>query len=132
VGEGEPEDGARQFARATMAVAEALLKAMRPGTRVSALQARAREVYRKERVPDPASTVIFFHRLGLSRVDLEQTTADGRPNTDWMLEADMVAPVHLLYPGGEHERMWVEEAVAITADGGRPLFSWGFAPLTGR
>jgi hypothetical protein len=49
-----------------------------------------------------------------------------------MLEDGMVAPVHLLYPGGEHERLWVEEVVAITPDGGRPLFSWGFAPLTGR
>jgi Xaa-Pro aminopeptidase len=115
-----------------VAVAEALLDAMRPGVRISALQARAREVYRKEGVPDPASAVIFFHGLGLSHMDLEQTTADGRPNTDWMLEDGMVAPVHLLYPGGEHERMWVEEVVAITPDGGRPLFSWGFAPLTGR
>jgi len=130
--EGEPEAGAKQFAKATVAVAEALLDAMRPGMRISALQARAREVYRKEGVPDPASAVIFFHGLGLSHMDLEQTTADGRPNTDWMLEDGMVAPVHLLYPGGEHERMWVEEVVAITPDGGRPLFSWGFAPLTGR
>jgi Xaa-Pro aminopeptidase len=130
--EGEPEGGAKQFAKATAAVAEALLDAMRPGATVSVLQARAREVYRKERVPDPASAVIFFHGLGLSHMDLEQTTADGTPNTDWMLEDGMVAPVHLLYPGGEHERMWVEEVVAITPDGGRPLFSWGFAPLTGR
>ena len=130
--EGEPQGGAKQFASATVAVAEALLDAMRPGARISALQARAREVYRKEGVPDPASAVIFFHGLGLSHMDLEQTTADGRPNTDWMLEDGMVAPVHLLYPGGEHERLWVEEVVAITPDGGRPLFSWGFAPLTGR
>jgi Xaa-Pro aminopeptidase len=130
--EGEPEGGAKQFAKATAAVAEALLDAMRPGARISALQAHAREVYRKEGVPDPASAVIFFHGLGLSHMDLEQTTADGRPNTDWTLEDGMVAPVHLLYPGGEHERLWLEEVVAITPDGGRPLFSWGFAPLTGR
>jgi hypothetical protein len=42
----------------------------------------------------------------------------------------MVVPVHLLYPGGEHERFWLEEVVAIGPDGGRPLFSWGFGPLT--
>jgi Xaa-Pro dipeptidase len=129
--EGEPEGGARQFAEATQAVADALLDSMRPGVRVSELQARARAVYRKEGVPDPAAAVIFFHGLGLSHMDLEQTTADGRPNVDWMLEDGMVAPVHLLYPGGEHERMWVEEVIAVTEDGGRPLFSWGFAPLTG-
>jgi Xaa-Pro dipeptidase len=105
---------------------------MRPGVRVSQLQARAREVYRKAGVPDPASAVIFFHGLGLSHMDLEQATADGRPNTDWVLEDGMVAPVHLLYPGGEHERMWLEDVIAVSEDGGRPLFSWGFEPLTGR
>jgi hypothetical protein len=26
----------------------------------------------------------------------------------------------------------LEEVIAVTKDGGRPLFSWGFAPLTGR
>jgi Xaa-Pro dipeptidase len=130
--EGEPEGGAKTFARATVAVAEALLDAMRPGIRVSELQARAREVYRKAGVPDPASAVIFFHGLGLSHMDIEQTTADGGSNTDWMLEEGMVAPVHLLYPGGEHERLWLEEVIAVTKDGGRPLFSWGFEPLTGR
>ncbi len=130
--EGEPEGGAKRFARATVAVADALLDAMRPGVRVSELQARARAVYRKEGVPDPAAAVIFFHGLGLSHMDIEQTQADGRPNADWRLEDGMVAPVHLLYPGGEHERLWLEEVIAVTPDGGRPLFSWGFAPLTGR
>ena len=129
--QGEPEGGAKQFAKATAEVAEALLEAMRPGVRVSQLQARAREVYRRAGVPDPASAVIFFHGLGLSHMDIEQATADGLPNTDWMLEDGMVAPVHLLYPGGEHERMWLEEVIAVSEDGGRPLFSWGFAPLTG-
>ena len=127
--EGEPEGGARSFAKATVAVADALLEAMRPGARVSQLQARAREVYRREGVPDPAAAVIFFHGLGLSHMDIEQTLTDGRPNSDWALEDGMVAPVHLLYPAastsGSGSRRWY-----ITPDGGRPLFSWGFAPLT--
>ena len=130
--EGEPEGGAKGFAAATAKVADALLEAMRPGARVSQLQAEAREVYRREGVPDPAAAVIFFHGLGLSHMDIEQTLPDGTPNTDWALEDGMVAPVHLLYPGGEHERLWLEEVIAVTPDGGRPLFSWGFAPLTGR
>jgi len=96
------------------------------------LQARARDIYRRQGVPDPAAAVIFFHGLGLSHMDIEQTTADGRPNGDWTLEDGMVVPVHLLYPGGEHERFWLEEVVAIGPDGGRPLFSWGFGALTGR
>jgi hypothetical protein len=32
--------------------------------------------------------------------------------------------------GGEHERLWLEEVVAIGNDGGKPLFSWEFGPLT--
>ena len=128
---GEPEGGARQFAKATAAVCDDLLDAMRPGVRISELHARARKIYRREGVPDPDSAIVFFHGLGLSHMDVEQATADGRPNTDWVLEDGMVAPFHLLYPGGEHERMYVEDVIAITPDGGRPLFSWGFQPLTG-
>ena len=128
--EGEPEGPAKLFADATAKVAEMLLSAMRPGVRISELQAKGRDIYRREGVPDPNAAVIFFHGLGLSHMDLEQTTADARPNGDWMLEDGMVAPVHLLYPGGEHERVWLEEVVAVGPDGGRPLFSWGFAPLT--
>jgi Xaa-Pro dipeptidase len=127
--EGEPQGGAKLFAKATAQAGEALLDAMRPGARISELQARARDVYRGAGVPDPASAVIFFHGLGLSHMDIEQTLADGRPNGDWVLEENMVAPVHLLYPGGEHERVWLEEVVHVTKDGGRPLFSWGFEPL---
>ena len=58
-------------------------------------------------------------------------TADGKPNGDWVLEEGMVAPVHLLYPGGEHDRLWVEEVVVIGKDGGRPLFSWGPGAVDG-
>jgi Xaa-Pro aminopeptidase len=128
--EGEPEGPAKRFAEATGRVAQMLIAAMRPGARISELQARGRDIYRREGVPDPDAAVIFFHGLGLSHMDIEQTKADGRPNGDWTLEDGMVVPVHLLYPGGEHERFWVEEVVAIGPDGGRPLFSWGFGALT--
>jgi Xaa-Pro aminopeptidase len=126
---GEPAGEAKRFAAATAAVAADLLDAMRPGARMSQLQARARETYRKAGVPDAAAAVIFFHGLGLSHMDIEQRTADGKPNGDWTLEAGMVAPMHLLHPGGERERWWVEEVVVIGKDGGRPLFSCGFGPL---
>lgn len=130
--DGEPEGAAKLYAKATAAVAEALIDAMRPGMRVSALQTLARKVYAKSGVPDPDAALIFFHGLGLSHMELEQKTADGQPNGDWMLEEGMVAPMHLLYPGGERERLWLEEVVHVTKDGGRPLFAWGFEPLTGR
>src|SRR5262249_45683604 len=121
---------AKRFADATARVAEMLLSAMRPGTRISELQAKGREIYRREGGAGPASAVIFFPRLRPFPLDIEQHPADGKSNVDWMLEDGMVVPVHLLYPGGEHERFWLEEVVAIGNDGGKPLFSWGFGPLT--
>jgi len=127
--DGAPEGTGKRNAEATERVAEALLEAMRPGTRVSELQALGREVYRKAGLPNPAEAVIFFHGLGLSHMDIEQRTAGGKANVDWALEGGMVVPLHLLVPGGERERYWLEEVVVVTESGGRPLFSWGFRPL---
>lgn len=129
--DGEPTAAAKHLFDATSCVAEALIDAMRPGKRVSELQALARNVYRQAGVPDADAAVIFFHGLGLSHMDIENVTADGRPNSDWALEEGMVVPIHLLHPGGERERCWLEEVVAVGKDGGRPFFSWGFEPLVG-
>ena len=128
----EPKGAAKKYAAATSKVAETLIAAMKPGARISKLQALARETYAKAGVPDPASALIFFHGLGLSHMELELMTSDGRPNGDWVLEEGMVAPIHLLYPGSQFDRSWCEEVVLITKSGGKPLFSWGFDPLTGR
>lgn len=126
---GEPEAAAKTYSNATAKVADMLVQEMKPGVRVSQLQHRGRQIYRREGVPDADAAIIFFHGLGLSHMDIELTTADGTANGDWTLEENMVAPVHLLYPGTEHERIWLEDVIHITADGGRPLFSWGFDPL---
>jgi Xaa-Pro aminopeptidase len=127
--DGEPQGAGRRNADATARVAAELIAAMRPGARVSGLQALAREVYRKAGLPDADAALIFFHGLGLSHMDIEQRTADGKANGDWVLEKGMVVPIHLLVPGGERERYWLEEVVVIAGDGGRPLFSWGYRPL---
>jgi Xaa-Pro aminopeptidase len=126
--EGAPEGNARSIARATAAASQAVLEAMRPGVRVSELQATGRAVFRRSGVSDADSAIIFFHGLGLSHMDLEQTTADGASNADWVLEADMVVPLHVLYPGGERERVWVEEVARVTAQGGEPFFDWRTRP----
>jgi len=126
---GAPEGTGKRNAVATAYAAEALIAAMRPGARVSELQALARDAYRKAGLPNPSEAVIFFHGLGLSHMDLEQRRADGTPNGDWRLEDGMVVPLHLLVPGGERERYWLEEVVAVTSGGGRPLFSWGVGPI---
>ena len=123
-----PEGEAKLHADATAKVAETMIAAMRPGARVSALQRLARDTYRKCGVKDADQTISFFHGLGLSHMDLPLRTADGKPNGDWMLEANMVVPLHLLIPGGERTRWWLEEIVHIGAQESRPLFSWGFGP----
>ena len=105
---------------------------MKPGARISELQALARKTYAKAGVTNPDAALIFFHGLGLSHMELELMTSDGGPNGDWVLEEGMVAPIHLLYPGSQFDRSWCEEVVVITRDGGRPLFTWGFDPIIGR
>ena len=129
--DGEPEGAARTVAKATAAAAETVIAAMKPGVKISELQTIGRAAYRKGAVSDPDSALIFFHGLGLSHRDLEQVRADGTPNVDWVLEEDMVAPLHIIYPGGERERVWVEEVVRVTPNGGEAFFDWGFEPMTG-
>jgi Xaa-Pro aminopeptidase len=128
---GEPtREGAKRLS-ATAEVGAALVDAMRPGARISELCAKGREVYRKAGMPDADGAFIFFHGLGLSHMDFEVQLPDGEPYRDWVLEENMVLPIHLFYPGGERDRAWLEEVAVVGADGGRPLFSWGFEPLTG-
>ncbi len=122
---GEGNAAGERNLRATAAVAETLLQAMRPGVRISSLQKQARETYRKVGAPDADASVTFFHGLGLSHMDIE------RGEGDWALEAGMVVPMHLVYPGGERERAWVEEVVLVGEQGSEPFFGWGFEPLRG-
>jgi Xaa-Pro aminopeptidase len=126
---GEPQGDGKRNLRATALVAEELMAAMRPGTRPSELQAKGRELYRKAGVADAESAIVFFHGLGLSHMDVEQTTANGRANTDWPFEAGMVVPLHIVYPGGESSRAWLEEVALVTEHGGEPFFGWGYEPL---
>ncbi len=131
--DGEPQGDAKRWAKATTAVAETLIAAMKPGAKIVELQALARATYRKAGVPDPDRALIFFHGLGLSHMELELMTANGKAHgSNWVLEEGMVAPIHLLYPGSQFDRSWCEEVVEIRSDGGRPLFSWGYDPIAGR
>jgi Xaa-Pro aminopeptidase len=120
---GEPQGEGKRNLRATAQVAEELITEMKPGTRVSALQTKGRELYRKTGVADADAAVVFFHGLGLSHWDIDQTTAD------WRFEAGMVVPLHIVYPGGETSRAWLEEVALVTEHGGAPFFGWGYEPL---
>jgi Xaa-Pro dipeptidase len=87
------------------------------------LQARGRSLYRKAGVADADAAVIFFHGLGLSHWDIDGASPD------WPFEAGMVVPLHMVVPGGESSRAWLEEVVLITPQGGEPFFGWGYEPL---
>jgi Xaa-Pro aminopeptidase len=126
---GEAQGEGKRNLRATAQVAEELISEMKPGTRPSELQARGRELYRKAGVRDADTAAVFFHGLGLSHMDVEQTTASGAANTDWRFEAGMVVPLHMVYPGGESSRAWLEEVALVTERGGEPFFGWGYEPL---
>jgi Xaa-Pro dipeptidase len=127
--DGEPQGEGKRNLRATAEVAEELVSQMKPGRRPSELQGKGRELYRKAGVADAEAAVVFFHGLGLSHMDVEQTTASGEANTDWHFEAGMVVPLHIVYPGGERSRAWLEEVVLVTEQGGEPFFGWGYEPL---
>ena len=124
-----PSASAKKIAAAVKMVAETVCAAMRPGNTVSQIQAMGRETFRKCGVPDADSALIFFHGLGLSHMELERKNPDGTPNGDWAMRENMVVPLHLLYPGGENKRVWLEDVIVVESDGGRPLFDWGFEPF---
>jgi hypothetical protein len=42
----------------------------------------------------------------------------------------MVIAAHLLCPGDEKERCWIEEVFLVKEGEAEPLFTWGNDPLT--
>ena len=41
----------------------------------------------------------------------------------------MVVPLHVLYPGNENNRMWIEEVAHVTTDGATPFFFLGIKSI---
>lgn len=132
--DGEPAGPAARLARATADAMAEIEAAMRPGARISQLQAVGRRVYRDAGAPEPERALIFFHGLGLSHMDLdlERWPANGQATPDWSLEEGMVVATHLLYPGDERGRLWLEDVGLVTRDGCRSFFTWGLDPIPGR
>ncbi len=104
---------------------QALQAAMRPGARLSQLQTATRTAMRASGVSIADDAFIFFHGLGLEHIDMEITES----HQDWELEDGMVVSAHLLVPGDDRHRAWLEEIFLVTPDGGHPFFTWGHAPL---
>jgi Xaa-Pro aminopeptidase len=102
--------------------------AMRPGARISELQAKGRRAYRLAGLANADQAYIFFHGLGLEHIDMELT----KSRQDWSLEEGMVVSAHLQVPGDDRHRSWLEEIYLVTRAGGDPFFTWGHEPIAGR
>jgi Xaa-Pro dipeptidase len=122
-----PGGSARVIADATAAAMDALQEAMRPGARLSQLQASARRAFHAASLPAADDAFIFFHGLGLEHIDMEVTDS----HQDWALEAGMVVSAHLQVPGDDHHRGWLEEIFLITPAGGDAFFTWDHHPIGG-
>ena len=123
----EPRGEARTIADATAAAMGELQEAMRPGVRLSELQARGRRAFRTAGLGNADQAFIFFHGLGLEHIDMEVVDS----HQDWSLEEGMVVSAHLQVPGDALHRSWLEEIFLITRTGGRPFFTWDHQPIIG-
>jgi Xaa-Pro dipeptidase len=123
---GESGAAARHIGAATAAAMTEIQRALRPGARLSAVQAAGRAAFRTAGLADPDGAFVFFHGLGLEHIDMELTAS----RQDWIMEDGMVVSAHLHVPGDARHRCWLEEIFLVTPGGGDPFFSWGNAPLT--
>lgn len=124
----EIEGDAKVIATATADAMQVIQDNMRPGVKISELQARGRSVLRQSGAPGADQALIFFHGLGLEHIDMELTGS----RVDWALEDGMVVSAHLQLPGDDRSRNWLEEISLVTAHGGDRFFSWDHMPLEGQ
>jgi Xaa-Pro dipeptidase len=122
-----PRGLGQRIATATSAAMAEVQNAMRPGAKISQLQASGRQTFRRAGISNADQAFIFFHGLGLEHIDMEITAS----RQDWSLEDGMVVSAHLQVPGDDRSRNWLEEIFLVTKDGGEPFFSWSHEPLAG-
>ena len=122
-------DTAALIASATAQAMTEIQDSMRPGVSISELQQKSQRTFKQLGVPQHESVLTYFHGLGLSHADVFALVEDGA-DPDWKLEAGMVIAAHLLCPGDERERCWIEEVFVINDGDPEPLFTWGNDPLT--
>ena len=127
--EDEPSGMAGRIARATAEAMGEIHQAIRPGVRIGELQEKSQRTFQRLEVPQYESVMTYFHGLGLSHTDvLALAEDDADPN--WALEEGMVVAAHLLCPGDEKQRCWIEEVFLVKEGGAEPFFTWGNDPLT--
>ena len=118
-----------RIARATAEAMNEIHDSMRPGVRIGELQEKSRQTYQKMEVPQHESVLTYFHGVGLSHADVLALVENGA-DPNWQLQEGMVIAAHLLCPGNENERCWIEEVFLVKEGGPEPFFSWGNDPLT--
>ncbi len=122
-----PRGLGQQIATATAAAMADVQNAMRPGAKISQLQATGRQAFRQAGISNADQAFIFFHGLGLEHIDMEVTAS----RHDWSLEEGMVVSAHLQVPGDDRSRNWLEEIYLVTPNGGDPFFTWNHEPVSG-
>ena len=127
--EDEPSGMTGRIARATAEAMGEIHQAIRPRVRIGELQEKSQRTFQRLEVPQYESVLTYFHGLGLSHTDvLALAEDDADPN--WALEEGMVVAAHLLCPGDEKQRCWIEEVFLVKEGGAEPFFTWGNDPLT--
>ena len=108
---------------------------MKPGLRVSQMQAVVREALAKTGINRPDDVLVFFHGVGLDHNELETPAGsemDAQRRYDWVLESGMVVAAHIAFPGEPDKRYYIEDTVVVTEHGGDPFFTWGVEPLVNK
>ena len=127
--EDEPSGMSGRIAGATAQTMSEIQQLMRPGVRIGEIQEKSQRTFQQMGVPQSASVLTYFHGMGLSHTDVEALAIDGA-DPNWALGEGMVVAAHLLCPGDEKERCWIEEVFVVKQGGGEPLFTWGNDRLT--
>ena len=125
--DGEPSGDQRTVSQAAAVVMDDLMDALRPGVGVMELVKRGRATLRRTGLAEAEDTLIFFHGVGLENSERETS---GR--IDWKIEEGMVVSVHVLVPGGDRRRWYLEEVAAVTPSGGDRFYTWGTDPMLNR
>ena len=122
------EDEPGHIAKATSEAMSELGRSMNPGVKIAELQEKTMQTFQKMEVPQSEALLTYFHGLGLSHSDVEALAVDGA-DPNWALQDGMVIAAHLLCPGDEKQRCWIEEVFWIKEGGAEPLFTWGNDPI---
>jgi Xaa-Pro aminopeptidase len=101
--------------------------ALVPGARVSQVMNLGLSRIAGSGLPGAASALVFCHSLGMDHNDMAFPV--GQDRLDWTVEAGTVAALHVLFPGDERTRFYIEDTVVVSPGGGASLYEWSMDPI---